>query len=66
MLGMSGVYSSFLKHARRMQRLVSVLEPLVAVTQPKVYGIERIPDERSLFVGNHTIFGFLDRPDFDP
>ena len=45
-----------------MRRIVSVLAPLAAVTRPKVYGIERIPDGGSLFVGNHTIFGFLDLP----
>jgi 1-acyl-sn-glycerol-3-phosphate acyltransferase len=39
-----------------------MLEPLSRVTQPKLYGIERVPDDGSLLVGNHTIYGFLDVP----
>lgn len=27
--------------------------------QPKVYGIEHVPDDGSLLVGNHTLYGFL-------
>ena len=45
-----------------IDRLVSVLEPLSRVTQPKVYGIESVPDGGSLLVGNHTIYGFMDLP----
>jgi 1-acyl-sn-glycerol-3-phosphate acyltransferase len=47
---------------RQMQRLTTVLDPLARVTQPQVHGIDRIPERGSLFVGNHTIFGFLDLP----
>jgi 1-acyl-sn-glycerol-3-phosphate acyltransferase len=46
----------------QIDRLVSVLEPLARVTQPKVYGIELLPDDGSLLVGNHTIYGLLDVP----
>ena len=45
-----------------IDRLVAILEPLARVAQPKVYGIERVPDNGVLFVGNHTIFGFMDLP----
>src|SRR4051794_14738702 len=47
---------------RQIDRLVTVLEPLARVTQPKVYGIENLPDDGSLLVGNHTIYGLLDLP----
>ena len=45
-----------------IDRLVGLLEPLARVTQPKIYGIEHIPDGGVLFVGNHTILGFMDLP----
>ena len=45
-----------------IDRLVSLLEPLSRVIQPKVYGVERLPPDGSLLVGNHTIYGFLDLP----
>jgi 1-acyl-sn-glycerol-3-phosphate acyltransferase len=45
-----------------MGRLVSLLEPYRRITQPKFYGIGNIPDDGSLLVGNHTIYGFLDLP----
>jgi 1-acyl-sn-glycerol-3-phosphate acyltransferase len=45
-----------------MDRLVSLLEPFRRITQPKFYGIENLPDDGSLLVGNHTIYGFLDLP----
>jgi 1-acyl-sn-glycerol-3-phosphate acyltransferase len=45
-----------------MERLVSVVAPLARVTQPRVWGVERLPDRGALFVGNHTIFGFMDLP----
>jgi 1-acyl-sn-glycerol-3-phosphate acyltransferase len=45
-----------------MARLVSVLEPYRRITQPKFYGIDNIPDDGSLLVGNHTIYGLLDVP----
>jgi 1-acyl-sn-glycerol-3-phosphate acyltransferase len=45
-----------------IDRLVAMLEPVARVTQPKLYGIDRIPDNGVLFVGNHTIYGFMDLP----
>ena len=45
-----------------IDRLVSVLEPYRRITQPKFYGIGTLPDDGSLLVGNHTIYGFLDLP----
>jgi 1-acyl-sn-glycerol-3-phosphate acyltransferase len=47
---------------QQIDRLVSVLEPLSRVAQPKLYGVERIPEDGSLLIGNHTIYGFLDLP----
>ena len=47
---------------RQMDRLVAVVAPLARVTQPRMWGLERIPERGALFVGNHTIFGFLDLP----
>jgi 1-acyl-sn-glycerol-3-phosphate acyltransferase len=43
-------------------RLVTLLEPYRRLTQPKFYGIGNVPDDGSLLVGNHTIYGFLDLP----
>jgi 1-acyl-sn-glycerol-3-phosphate acyltransferase len=43
-------------------RLFSLLEPLRRITRPKVEGIENLPADGSLLVGNHTIYGFLDLP----
>jgi 1-acyl-sn-glycerol-3-phosphate acyltransferase len=48
--------------AAQMDRLAGIVAPLARVTAPQVVGIDRIPDEGALFVGNHTIFGFLDLP----
>ena len=47
---------------QQIDRLVALLEPLARVTQPKVYGIENLPEAGSLLVGNHTIYGLLDVP----
>ena len=47
---------------RQMDRMTSILAPVRRVTQPKVFGIERIPHRPVLFVGNHTRYGFLDLP----
>jgi len=47
---------------RQMDRLTSILAPSRRVTQPKVIGIERIPNLPVLFVGNHTRYAFLDLP----
>jgi 1-acyl-sn-glycerol-3-phosphate acyltransferase len=43
-------------------RLVSLVGPLSRVIQPKLYGLERLPADGSLLVGNHTIYGLLDVP----
>ena len=45
-----------------MNRVASVLAPLERITEPKVYGVERIPERGALFVGNHTLFGLIDVP----
>jgi 1-acyl-sn-glycerol-3-phosphate acyltransferase len=47
---------------RWIDRLVSLLAPLGRVTRPRLYGVEHLPTEGSLLVGNHTIYGFLDLP----
>lgn len=46
----------------QMNRLVSVTAPLARITQPKVMGIDEVPDKGALFVGNHTLFGLIDVP----
>jgi 1-acyl-sn-glycerol-3-phosphate acyltransferase len=46
----------------RIDRLVSLLEPLSRVARPRLYGVEHLPADGSLLVGNHTIYGFLDLP----
>ena len=45
-----------------INRLVSLLEPYRRITGPKLYGLKNLPDDGSLLVGNHTIYGFLDLP----
>jgi 1-acyl-sn-glycerol-3-phosphate acyltransferase len=45
-----------------MNRAASVIAPLERITDPKVYGAERIPERGALFVGNHTLFGLIDVP----
>jgi 1-acyl-sn-glycerol-3-phosphate acyltransferase len=47
---------------RQVQALATALEPLRKVVAPKVYGIENVPEEGALLVGNHTILAFLDLP----
>lgn len=46
----------------RIDRIVSLLEPFLRILQPKLYGIENLPADGSLLVGNHTIYGLLDLP----
>jgi len=46
----------------QLDRITSVIEPLARVLQPKVYGVERIPDRGVLLVGNHTLYGLIDVP----
>ena len=45
-----------------IDRLVSLLEPFSRVIQPKLYGLDHLPADGSLLVGNHTIYGLLDVP----
>jgi 1-acyl-sn-glycerol-3-phosphate acyltransferase len=47
---------------RSIDRLVSLLEPISRVIQPQLYGVEHLPADGSLLVGNHTIYGLLDLP----
>jgi 1-acyl-sn-glycerol-3-phosphate acyltransferase len=47
---------------RWIDRLVSLLAPFSRVTRPRLYGVEHLPADGSLLVGNHTIYGFLDLP----
>jgi hypothetical protein len=47
---------------RSLDRLVSLLEPLSRVIQPQLYGVEHLPADGSVLVGNHTIYGLLDVP----
>jgi len=47
---------------RSIDRLVSVLEPMRRICRPKLYGLDKVPSDGSLLVGNHTIYGFLDLP----
>ena len=51
-----------LPSGQAIDRLVSLLEPHRRITAPKFYGMGNLPDDGSLLVGNHTIFGFLDLP----
>ena len=46
----------------RIDRIVSLVEPFIRVIQPKLYGVEHLPADGSLLVGNHTIYGLLDVP----
>ena len=47
---------------RSLDRMVSLLAPLQRICQPKIHGLENLPTEGCLLVGNHTIYGFLDLP----
>jgi 1-acyl-sn-glycerol-3-phosphate acyltransferase len=39
-----------------------MIEPLRKVINPKVYGIQQVPQRGALLVGNHTVMGVLDSP----
>ncbi len=45
-----------------IDRLTSLLGPYARICQPRLYGVSNLPDDGSLLVGNHTIYGFLDLP----
>jgi 1-acyl-sn-glycerol-3-phosphate acyltransferase len=46
--------------ADAMAPIVKVLAPLRRLIKPKFYGIEHVPEQRALLVGNHTLYGILD------
>jgi 1-acyl-sn-glycerol-3-phosphate acyltransferase len=41
---------------------LNVMKPLRKLIKPKVYGIEKVPTERALLVGNHNTLGMVDAP----
>lgn len=45
-----------------IKRGLRLIEPLRKVINPKVYGIEHVPPQGALLVGNHTVLGVLDSP----
>jgi 1-acyl-sn-glycerol-3-phosphate acyltransferase len=47
---------------RSIDRLVAMAAPLLRISQPAIYGLENVPADGALLVGNHTIYGFLDLP----
>ena len=48
--------------AEEIGRVLKLIEPVRRVINPKVYGIENVPQRRALLVGNHTVMGMLDSP----
>lgn len=48
--------------AEDVGRALLLMEPIRKLINPKVYGIENVPRERALLVGNHTVMGMLDSP----
>lgn len=47
---------------REIAAAVRVVDLLSLFTRPEFHGLERIPDEPVMLVGNHTIYGVLDVP----
>lgn len=45
-----------------MDRLAGVLAPFARLTRPYVEGVGTLPRRGALYVGNHTLFAFLDLP----
>jgi len=45
-----------------LRRVLALLEPARRLINPKVYGIENLPERGALLVGNHTLIGLLDAP----
>jgi 1-acyl-sn-glycerol-3-phosphate acyltransferase len=45
-----------------MDRLTFLLQPLSRIARPKLYGLDNLPADGSLVVGNHTIYGLMDVP----
>lgn len=48
--------------ARQIDLIVALIGRLAPLTRPKVYGIEQVPSDGAMLVGNHTIYGVLDVP----
>jgi hypothetical protein len=46
----------------QLDRLVTVTSPFARIVQPRVLGLDNVPERGALLVGNHTIYGFLDLP----
>ena len=45
-----------------LDRLVALAKPMLHICRPKLYGLEKLPADGALLVGNHTIYGILDLP----
>jgi 1-acyl-sn-glycerol-3-phosphate acyltransferase len=45
-----------------LRRALALLEPARRLINPKVYGIDNLPERGALLVGNHTLIGLLDAP----
>ncbi|RUP03395.1 MAG: acyltransferase family protein [Mycobacterium sp.] len=41
---------------------LNLIKPLRRLIKPKVYGIDNVPTERALLVGNHNTLGMVDAP----
>jgi 1-acyl-sn-glycerol-3-phosphate acyltransferase len=48
--------------AEDVGRALRLLAPIRKLINPKVYGIDNVPQQRALLVGNHTVMGMLDSP----
>ena len=48
--------------AEEIRRALRLMEPIRKIINPKVYGIDNVPHQRALLVGNHTVMGMLDSP----
>ena len=46
--------------AKSLAPVVKALAPARRIFQPKVYGIERVPEGGALLVGNHSLYGAFD------
>ncbi len=47
---------------REIGRVLALVSPLRKLIRPKFYGLENVPEQGALLVGNHTIYGVLDVP----
>lgn len=45
-----------------LRRVLRLLEPARRLVNPKVYGLDDLPQRGALLVGNHTLIGLLDAP----